>query len=320
MDRARRKVDTENAVQELVRKVSKKVTVQKTWKKRVKAVTLNSAKTSQSTLTSLVVDTPYEAKRYLRGDSMDAESIAAQAGVAATFMTQGSQKMRKGGGGTVISLTNVVEEGYEDAIDGGLRVKDVCEREWEEAECGKLEKVVEHRDARNEVEVAGEATAIPQHPAEHLETLPLPPPTPPPPEFVPTTQPILYGFNRVGEISAEFASICVAAAIILNFASTLNPSTSWSQANYQVETYDLVAVRFPLSILTNVGFAVVSLGIEKRCVGFELADCVKEARESALPFPAYAYFCFWAVSGVGPFLLAETGLFMASPTFLSGRT
>ncbi|KAJ3098815.1 hypothetical protein HDU97_003731 [Phlyctochytrium planicorne] len=145
----------------------------------------------------------------------------------------------------------------------------------------------------------------------------LPPDSPP---FVPTHPSIKYGFDRIHQIAAEFSSLFLATIIIVLLASSAIPnSTVWSYYFNTVDATNLLGVRLPCAICIYVMFAVVSMRIEAWLLGFRMQDCMREVMACGLPVVAYGSFSASAACILGPFLIAETGLFFGSPAFAPGR-
>ncbi|KAJ3094557.1 hypothetical protein HDU97_007942 [Phlyctochytrium planicorne] len=137
--------------------------------------------------------------------------------------------------------------------------------------------------------------------------------------FIPAKPSMKFGLSRTIHFTGEITSICIGTLIILLFASTVNDSNIWSNHYITVDLVELLALRFPCMIALNVVAYAIIVYVESRWVGYNLMECIKEAKECSLPFASYAFFWFSASSVLAPFIFAETGLFYNSEAFLEGR-
>ncbi|KAJ3102334.1 hypothetical protein HDU97_000615 [Phlyctochytrium planicorne] len=84
--------------------------------------------------------------------------------------------------------------------------------------------------------------------------------------FVPVRSGVFYGFLRVGEIAAEWSSICIAVLTVLIFTST-GPNRNFSYFYYTVDVGELLVVRFPSLLLAMIVADTILLWVETKLYG-----------------------------------------------------
>ncbi|KAJ3094381.1 hypothetical protein HDU97_008171 [Phlyctochytrium planicorne] len=232
-------------------------------------------------------------------NSGDNEKIMSDAAIAATFVS-GTRKPQNRVSVTFKSLKQITDSTSRFTYSS---------RTSEKAAGG-------HEEAETEAE-----TESPSNKDNDTDMISLPQPEIDDPEtsFNSIDSRTLYGFLSLSLLAAEFTSILIAFVAILFFGSNLNPANEWARFSHTVDTFDLVAIRLPISILLNVVVTVLTNVAEKHLLKFNLIDCIKEAKECSLPILAYGFFIFSAASTLAPVLLGETGLFYSSREFMSGR-
>ncbi|KAI8851968.1 hypothetical protein BC829DRAFT_385631 [Chytridium lagenaria] len=133
-------------------------------------------------------------------------------------------------------------------------------------------------------------------------------------EFIPISPSTKYGCVRIALMTANWASLLVAALLICTFVTFQDSATYY----FRVPLVTL-AIRLLTSSIALTAFDACSVYIEQSILEFDFSDSAKECKSCVPPLAIYYYFWMVMACTSGPLIMADTGLFYYSPTYAAGR-